>query len=122
MMSPLDRVAVAAFPALSRLIDLRDRPGWMFMPKVKNGVCLAVQGICAWPQGFADTFHCESVDDAAAQRIDYHGAVTWSESGTLVEVIDKIVDELISPDDPLAPRLVRRFGKPLSGLWMPRPS
>ena len=122
MMSLLDRVAVAAFPALGRLIDLRDRPGWMLMPKVENGACVAVQGICAWPQGFADTFHFESVDDAAAQRIDYHGAVTWSESGTLVEVIDKIIDELISPDDPQAPRLVRRFGKPQSGLWMPRTS
>lgn len=119
MVTPLDRVAVATFPELCRLVDLRDRPGWMFMPKVVDGACVAVQGICAWPQGFADTLHFESVDDAAAQRIDYSGAVTWDESGTLVEVIDKILDELISPDDRLAPRFVRRFSEPAPGLWRP---
>lgn len=121
-MTPLDRMAIAAFPTLRRLVDLRDRPGWVFMPKLEDGQCVAVQGICAWPQGFADTLHFESVDDAAAQRIDHSGAVTWDESGTLVEVIDKVLDKLISPDDPLAPRLVRRFGEPAPGLWRPKRS
>jgi hypothetical protein len=96
--------ALAEFPQLQRLADLRDA-GWAFFPTVLDAQIVHIYGMRTWPEGWADVICIRGTTDAAALRSDYTGSVTWQRDGTLTDVIDGLI-ALPAPDDRLAPRLV----------------
>jgi hypothetical protein len=108
--------ALAAFPELQRLADLRDA-GWSFLPITEDGGELVeLRGVRAWPGGYADALRVIYRTDAAGLRIDHTGGVVWQREGGLVEVVDALLT-LPAPDTPGAPRLV--CGRSPSGLCLP---
>ncbi|SDC50630.1 hypothetical protein [Actinokineospora iranica] len=109
-----ETAAVAAFPELRRLIDLRE-VGWVFLPTVVDGRVVEVHGVRTWPHGWADAIRVRFITDAAALRCDYTGGITWERDGGLVEVVDELL-MLPEPGQRLAPHLV--MGRAPT-LWAP---
>lgn len=73
----LTDVALAAFPELRRLADLRDA-GWSFMPVTENsGELVELRGVRTWPGGYADALMVRYTTDAAALRCNDIGALVW---------------------------------------------
>jgi hypothetical protein len=100
-----DRAAVAAFPELQRLIDLRGAD-WAFMPgKDGEGELRQINAVRPWPGGYADALRVRYTTDAAGIRCDHTGGVLWQRDGTLAEVVDGLL-ALPTPGSRLAPRLV----------------
>jgi len=105
-MTPEEQAAaLAEFPELRRLMDLRDA-GWVFMTIVNDGEIIEVRGVHTWPEGWADAILVRYVTDAAALRCDDTAGIVWQRDGGLVEVVDALL-ALPPPSDPNAPRLVR---------------
>lgn len=102
----LDREAVAEFPELRCLIDLRDSGGWVFFPSNEDGDVIDLRGLRVWRQGYADAFLVRGPTDAAALRADHTGGVVWQCDGTLVDVVAELM-VLPPPGTPHSPRLVR---------------
>lgn len=97
--------ALAEFPALQRLIDLRDA-GWIFLPTTDaDGTVIELHGVHTWPGGWADALRVRYTTDARGLRTDYTGGITWQQDGTLDEIVDKLIT-LPAPGQPHAPRLV----------------
>lgn len=114
-MTPVKQAAaLAEFPELQRLIDLRES-GWLFFPTVADRQVVEVRGVRTWPDGWADALRIRYVTDAAGIRSDYTGAVTWEQEGTLTEVIDGLI-ALPVPDDRVAPRVATGRGP---WMWTP---
>lgn len=111
-----DQQAVAEFPELQRLIDLRDGGGWQFLiaTNEQNHVT-EVRAVRTYPAGYADALMVRSTDDAAALRGDHTGGVVWTQEGSLAEVVDELI-VLPAPGTPTAPRLVRAT---MPKLWTP---
>jgi hypothetical protein len=110
-----DRAAMAAYPQLQRLAELRDGGGWFFQPVSVDGELELLTGARVWPLGWSDAIAIRDLGDARAFRCDPAGGEVWKREGGLVDVIDGLV-ELPAPDDPSAPRLVKARGP---GLWVP---
>lgn len=108
------RQALAEFPELRRLMDLR-AAGWQFTPQVHGGDVVDVRGVRVWPDDWADAITVRFITDAAALRLDPTGGIVWQKDGGLVDVVDSLI-ALPSPTSHNAPRLVRGHG-PL--LWTP---
>lgn len=115
MISGNDRAAVAAFPELQRLIDLREG-SWTWLPSIRDGDLVEVHGVRTWPGGWADAVRVRYVTDAKGLRTDYTGGVVWSLEGTVAEVLDGLIT-LPAPNDRGAPRLVK--GSAPRNLWRP---
>lgn len=109
--------ALAAYPELQHLADLRDA-GWFFMPvQDRDGELVEVRGVRRWSgSGSADAVMVRYTTDVAALRTDHAGGVVWQREGTLTEVVDGLL-ALPPPAASGAPRLVR--GRSPSGLWVP---
>lgn len=118
-----DRAAVALYPELCRLINLRDQRVWQFIPRHHDGELDLVAGYRVWPRGWSDAIAIANRDDAKGYRCDPAGGEVWGREGGLVEVIDGLA-ELPAPDQPGAPRLVRgrarRLWVPDAGSWTRR--
>ena len=112
--SEVEAAALAEFPELQRLIDLREA-GWVFLPGFADGELTEVRGVHTWPGGWAEAIRVRYTTDAAALRIDHDGGVVWQREGTLCEVADGVL-ALPPPSAPGAPRLVIATG-PLA--WTP---
>ena len=112
--SDIEAAALAEFPELRRLIDLREA-GWVFLPGFEDGELIEVHGVRTWPGGWADGIRVRYTTDAAALRVDHDGGVVWQREGTLCEVADGLL-ALPPPSAPGAPRLVKATG-PL--VWTP---
>lgn len=97
--------ALAEFPQLGRLVELR-AAGWLFF-RVRDdaGALTELRGVRVWPGGYADALRLRYVTDATAVRCDHEGGVLWQRSGTLTDVADGLLG-LPAPDRPGAPRLV----------------
>lgn len=108
--------ALAEFPQLRRLVDLRDA-GWQFIPTVENREVTQVKGVRVWPDAWADAIMVKGPGDAGGMRLDPDGGMVKELSGTLVEVVDFLIS-LPAPNASGAPRLVKASG-PL--LWTPGP-
>ncbi|MFL6119838.1 hypothetical protein [Actinophytocola sp.] len=106
--------ALAEFPELRRLVDLRNA-GWQFLPVSADGELVEVRGVRAWPDDWADAIVVRFTTDAAGLRCDPSGGVVWERAGDLAEVVDGLL-ALPAPSDPNAPRLVLRT---TPGLWTP---
>jgi hypothetical protein len=104
MMTPKEAAAVAEFPELQRLIDLRDA-GWLLLPTTVDGQVVEVHGVRTWPEGWADAIRVRYITDAVGLRTDHIGGISWKRDGTLTDVIDGLLD-LPQPDNRLAPRLI----------------
>jgi hypothetical protein len=106
-----EAAALAAFPELRRLIDLRDA-GWSFLPKTDaDGELVEVRGVRTWPgSGSADAIMVRFTTDAAALRTDESGGIVWKREGTLAEIVDGLIT-LPPPGTPGAPRLVRGYAQ-----------
>ena len=119
-----DRVAVARYPGLRRLISLRDERGWRFMLRRHHGTLDLLVGYHVWPNGWSDAMAIAAEDDARAYRCDAAGGEVWGREGSLSDVLDGLF-ELPAPDQPLAPRLVRgaahRLWVPDVSRWTRRP-
>jgi hypothetical protein len=97
--------ALAEFPALQRLIDLRDA-GWIFLPTLDdNGTVIEVHSVRTWPGGWADALRVRYTTDARGLRTDHTGGITWQQDGTLDEIVDELIS-LPAPSDRNAPHLV----------------
>jgi hypothetical protein len=97
--------ALAEFPALQRLIDLRDA-GWIFLPTLDTGgTVIEVHSVRTWPGGWADALRVRFTTDARGLRTDHTGGITWQQDGTLDEIVDELIT-LPAPSDRHAPRLV----------------
>jgi hypothetical protein len=116
--NPLELAAVEAFPEIQRLIDLRQRGGWIFQPVRQHGVDL-LAGAREWPLGWSDAIAIRDIRDAKAFRVDPAGGDVWTREGSLIYVIDELM-ELPAPHEPLAPKLVKGSHRPT--LWTPGPS
>ncbi len=112
--SDVDRAALAAFPQLRGLIDLREA-GWVFLPGFEDGEITKVRGVRTWPDGAADAIGVRYTTDAAALRTDHDGGIVWQREGNLVEVVNGLLT-LPPPSAPGAPRLVTAT-HPL--VWIP---
>jgi hypothetical protein len=110
-----DRAALAAYPQLRRLIDLRDGGGWFFQPVQVQGELELLTGARLWPDGWSDAIAIRDVGDARGFRCVQLGGEVWKREGGLTEVIDGLV-ELPAPDQPNAPRLVKATAPT---LWTP---
>lgn len=109
-----DLNAVAAFPELQRLIDLRGAT-WTWLPSTRDGDLVEIRGVLAWPGGWADALRLRFTTDAMALRTDRTGGVVWSVEGTLVDVLDGLA-ALPAPFERGAPRLVTGSAPT---LWTP---
>ena len=109
-------IALAAFPELRGLADLREA-GWSFLPKTdSDGELVEVRGVRTWPgSGSADAILVRYATDAAGVRSDDDGLLVWRREGSLTEVVDALI-ALPPPGAPYAPRLV--LGSAPS-LWLP---
>jgi hypothetical protein len=104
-LSAVERAAIAEFPALRRLIDLRDA-GWTFFARAEDGDVVEIRGLRTWPEGYADVIMVRDVDDAAALRGDHHGSTVWQREGSVAELVDCLIT-LPPPSAPTAPRLAK---------------
>ncbi|MEO6090760.1 MAG: hypothetical protein ABIQ18_47425 [Umezawaea sp.] len=100
-----EKQAVAAFPELCRLIDLRDE-GWAFLATERDGKVVEVHGVRTWPGGWADAIRVRYTTDAKGLRTDYAGGIVRGREGTLDDVLDGLI-ALPAPDERGAPRLVK---------------
>jgi hypothetical protein len=88
---------------------------WQFVEiRSEAGHTTSLHGVRTWPDGSAEALGVLSSTDAQAVRTDPNGEQVFFREGTLVEVIDALV-ELPAPGNPGAPRLVlpgrtRRYG------------
>lgn len=101
----MDLAAVREFPSLQRLVDLRDRGGWAFLPIHDDNVLILLTGVRVWPDGSSDAFAIRDAADARAYRCNPVGGVVWLLEGDTTEVLDGVLG-LPNPSDPRAPRLV----------------
>jgi hypothetical protein len=86
-----DDEALAAFPELVRLAELRGA-GWSFTPAHDDaGELIQLNGMREWPRGHVDAVRVRFTSDAAAMRCDQHGDVLWTFEGTLAQVIDGLM-------------------------------
>jgi hypothetical protein len=104
-MNAADLAAIAEFPALQRLILLRDGGGWEFFPLHRDGELVLVVGARAWQDGWSDSFAVRDRGDAKGFRCDPDGGEVWRREGSLIDVVDAL-RELPAPGQPGAPRLV----------------
>ena len=110
-----DRAAIAAFPELRRLVDLR-RADWRFTPGTDaEGQLRQINAVRTWPGGYADALLVRYTTDAAGIRCDHAGGVLWQRDGTLAEVVDGLL-ALPAPGAPGAQRLVKAT---VPRLWTP---
>lgn len=115
MLTETGRRAVLRYPELSRLIALRDGYRWTFTLDFQDGELDLVAGGRLWPTGWSEGIAIKSVTDARAFRLDPTSGEVWSREGSLVEVVDALV-ELPEPGRRGAPRLVRGTAR---RLWVP---
>jgi len=116
MSTDSDRRAVALYPELQSLIDIREL-GWVFRVKpaedliVVKGMYLHKVGMVYW----ADMLEIRALTDAVAVRLNPDRDVVWNVTGTLVDIVNGLI-QLPHPSSPLAPRLVLSR---VSTLWIP---
>jgi hypothetical protein len=116
MMTESDRRAVALYPELQRLIDIREL-GWVFRVEptadllVVKGLYLHKAGMVYW----ADMLEIRALTDAAAVRLNPDRDVVWNVTGTLVDIVDGLI-QLPHPSSPFAPRSVL---SKVNTLWVP---
>lgn len=110
-----DRAALSVYPQLRRLVDLREGGGWFFQPVRVQGTLELLAGARMWPDGWSEALAICGLGDARAFRCDPHSGIVWQREGSLIEVIDGLL-ELPAPDQPGAPRLVKATAPQ---LWTP---
>jgi hypothetical protein len=73
-----DRIAVAQYPELRKLITLREDHGWQFVPNYRHGELALLVGFHVWlPEGWSDAIAVADRDDAKAYRCDPAGGEVW---------------------------------------------
>jgi hypothetical protein len=111
-----EMAAVAVYPELARLIELRQSGGWAFQPAVVDGTLELLAGWRVWLMGgWSDALTIRSQNDAKAFRCNADGGTVWNAEGTLPDILDGLIN-LPKPDAPGAPRLV--IGRRPT-LWVP---
>jgi hypothetical protein len=110
----VDRAAVALYPNLQRLIDLR-HGGWTFQPIHTSGELVMLAGWRLWPLDWSDAIAIRDLGDAKAYRCNPDGGEVWGKEGSLLDVLNELI-ELPEPGQPSAPTLVK--GRPPT-LWTP---
>jgi hypothetical protein len=106
MTTESDRTAVALYPELQGLIDIREL-GWVFRLELP-GNAIVVKGLYLHRDGmvhWADMLQIRDRTDCAAVRLNPHRELVWRLTGTLVDIVNGLT-ELPPPLSPLAPRLV----------------
>jgi hypothetical protein len=115
-MNRTEREAVALYPELRGLIDLRLSGGWVFQPVVVDGTLELLTGWRAWlVGGWTDAVAIRSRTDAKAYRCNGDGGEVWGREGTLHYVLDGLTG-LPKPGAPGAPTLVKPS---VRRLWVP---
>jgi hypothetical protein len=114
-MTEADQAALAAYPELRGLIELRDGGGWFFRPVWIEGQLELLAGARVWPGGWSDAIAIRDLGDARAFRCDPAGGEVWKHEGSLAGAIAALA-ELPAPNEPGAPRLVK--ARP-PRLWIP---
>lgn len=108
--------ALAAYPDLQRLIDMRDA-GWTFT-LVDGSDGAEVKGLYVWrttTKPWGDMVQIRNIDDAAAVRLNPLREMVWGYEGTMSGAVNELL-ELPHPESRNAPKLA--IGT-LRGLWTP---
>jgi hypothetical protein len=117
-MTESDRRAVALYPELRKIVDIRGI-GWTFqLVTGDDGGITAVKGMFLHRVGlvyWADLLQIRDSTDAAAVRLNPDRLPVWQVTGTMVDAIDGLV-QLPHPASPFAPRLI--LGT-TAALWVP---
>jgi hypothetical protein len=106
VVNDFERAAVAIYPDLQWLIDLRQSGRWTFQPVLLDGELMLVSGWRLWPLGWSEAIAIRDLGDANAYRCDPGGGEVWGREGSLVDVITGLI-ELPTPGQPGAPTLVK---------------
>jgi len=115
-MNRTEQAALALYPELRRVVELRLSGGWVFQPAMVDGELELVTGWRVWlVGGWSDAIAIRDRGSARAYRCNADGDTVWQQEDTLPHVLDKLV-ELPHPDAPNAPRLV--IGR-RQKLWVP---
>jgi hypothetical protein len=105
MIGTHDAEAVAEFPELNGLIELRER-GWTLQPLTNStGEIVVIHGTRFYFDGWVDALGVRYTTQAHALRNNPDGGQVWKRTGSLTEVLDALRD-LPHPLAPHAPRLV----------------
>jgi hypothetical protein len=88
---------------------------WCFKTIERDGQIELLECSRARHDGWSDAMAIRDVGDARAYRCNATGDIVWTREGSLVEVIDALMN-LPAPDAPGAPRLVIGPGP---SLWKP---
>ncbi|MPZ82135.1 MAG: hypothetical protein GEV28_17760 [Actinophytocola sp.] len=108
--------AVVRYPALSRLVALREDHRWTFSIEcVEDGGVDLVAGGRLWPNGWSEAIAVRDTNDVRAFRLDPSWGEVWSREGGLIEVVDTLL-ELPEPGRTGAPTLVKGLAP---RLWVP---
>lgn len=83
-----DLAALRAFPALRRLLYLRESGDWLFQPVLADDELALVAGARVWPGGWSDAIAIRDAADAKGFRCDPAGGVVWNREGSVTEVLD----------------------------------
>jgi hypothetical protein len=114
-LTAVDLAALAMYPQLWRIVELRASNSWVLTPVRVEGRLELLTGARRWLDGWSDAIAIRALTDAKAFRCDPIGGEVWKHEGGLAEVIDGLI-ELPAPHEPHAPRLVKaRAAK----LWLP---
>jgi hypothetical protein len=72
----MNTAALVAFPELRKLVDLRERC-WTFFLHTRHGELVQINGLRAWPGGYADAIRVRNTTDVSALRCDHTGGALW---------------------------------------------
>lgn len=88
-------------PSVQALADLVANGDWRPLNFRIAGHLVYVR---LWDEGSNDSLVVQGEDDVLAQRENAYGRCVWRETGTVLDMIDKVTG-LPEPGDPDAPRL-----------------
>jgi hypothetical protein len=97
--------AIARYPQLGAFLVLTtSRPAWLFRCATVSGHVEALRGTRVWADGTVDQIGIRDQADAAGRRVDPAGSTVWMQTGTVGEIAGKVIEQLLPPSHPLAPR------------------
>jgi hypothetical protein len=82
-----DRIALATYPQLWRIVELRESGGWFFRPLLVEGRVELLTAARMWPDQWSDAIAIRNLGDARAFRCDPAGGEVWKREGLRREVL-----------------------------------
>ena len=98
--------AIREYPELARLFLLTHTgAAWQVTHFRQAGEVKGLMWRRLWPNRTLDELGIRDQTNARSVRKDPQGVRIWEELGTVGDVVDKMLEQLLPPDAPLAPHL-----------------